>query len=188
MFSIKTVGSFRILPEEAVLSRGSCSYKRSACCSRVVLSKLLAARKANFLSLLVLGKKIAVLTCSRMLAKTIRHPLYSVAITHYQSPLTHQHEQHITLRQSIDRRTVEWQFCFLKHKLYIVTILECRVFILPFVFPDFFGWRWGMFKIEFLLKWCGFHLTLHYFLEVYTTLRCASVFLVDFFLNERDEL
>ena len=139
VFSIKTVGSFRILPEEAVLSRGSCSYKRSACCSRVVLSKLLAARKANFLSLLVLGKKIAVLTCSRMLAKTIRHPLYSVAITHYQSPLTHQHEQHITLRQSIDRRTVEWQFCFLKHKLYIVTILECRVFILLFVFPDFFG-------------------------------------------------
>ena len=30
---------------------------RSACCSRVVLSKLLAARKANFLSLLVLAEK-----------------------------------------------------------------------------------------------------------------------------------
>ena len=57
MFSIKTVGSFRILPEEAVLTRGSCSYIRSARCSRVVLSKLLAARKANFLSLLVLAKK-----------------------------------------------------------------------------------------------------------------------------------
>ena len=43
---------------------------RSARCLRVVLSKLLAARKANFLSLLVLAKKIAVL------AKTIRHPSY----------------------------------------------------------------------------------------------------------------
>ena len=44
-----------------------------------------------------------------------------------------------------------------------------------------------MFKIEFLLKWCGFHRTLHYFVEVYTILRCASVFLVDFFLDERDK-
>ena len=49
---------------------------RSARCLRVVLSKLLAAREANFLTLLVLAKKIAVLACSRMLAKSIRHPNY----------------------------------------------------------------------------------------------------------------
>ena len=48
---------------------------RSARCSRVVLSKLLAARQANFLSLLVLAKKSQCSKCSRMLAKTIRHPL-----------------------------------------------------------------------------------------------------------------
>ena len=48
---------------------------RSARCSRVVLSKLLAARKANFLSLHVLAKKSQYSGCSRMLAKTIRHPL-----------------------------------------------------------------------------------------------------------------
>ena len=41
-----------------------------------------------------------------------------------------------------------------------------------------------MFKIEFLLKWCGFHQTLHYFLELYTILRCASVFLVYRFFSE----
>ena len=46
----------------------------SARCSRVVLSKLLAARKANFLFLLVLAKKSQCSACSRMLAKTIRHP------------------------------------------------------------------------------------------------------------------
>ena len=39
---------------------------RRARCSRVVLSELLAARKANFLSLLVSArKKMAVLTCSQ---------------------------------------------------------------------------------------------------------------------------
>ena len=48
---------------------------RIARCSRVVLSKLLVARKANFLSLLVLAKKSQCSKCSRMLAKTIRHPL-----------------------------------------------------------------------------------------------------------------
>ena len=48
---------------------------RSARCSRVVLSKLLAARKANFLSLLELAKKSQCSKCSRMLAKTIRQPL-----------------------------------------------------------------------------------------------------------------
>ena len=48
---------------------------RNARCSRVVLSKLLAARKSNFLSLLVLAKKSQCSKCSRMLAKTIRHPL-----------------------------------------------------------------------------------------------------------------
>ena len=37
-------------------------------------SKLLAARKVNFLSLLVLAKKSQCTACSRMLAKTIRHP------------------------------------------------------------------------------------------------------------------
>ena len=39
-------------------------------------SKLLAARKANFLSLLVLAKKSQCTACSRMLAKTIRHPYF----------------------------------------------------------------------------------------------------------------
>ena len=61
--------------------------------------------------------------------------VYSAAITRYQSPLRHQRVQHITLRQSIDGRTVEWQFYFTKYKLYIVTTLECRVFILLFIFP-----------------------------------------------------
>ena len=62
--------------------------------------------------------------------------VYSAAITRYQSPLRHQRVQHITLRQSpIDGRTVEWQFYFKDYKLYIVTILECRVFILLFIFP-----------------------------------------------------
>ena len=137
MFSIKTVGSFRIVPEKAVLARGSCSYIRSACCSRVVLSKLLAVRKANFLSLLVLAKKSQ---CSHA-RECSQRPFVTpyIQLPYYQSPLRHQHVQYITLRQSIDRRTVEWQFCFLKHKLYIVTILECRVFILLFVFPEFFG-------------------------------------------------
>ena len=36
---------------------------------------MLAARKANFLSLLVLAKKSQCSACSRMLAKNIRHPL-----------------------------------------------------------------------------------------------------------------
>ena len=78
--------------------------------------------------------------------------VYSAAITRYQSPLRHQRVQHITLRQSpIDGRTVEWQFYFKDYKLYIVTILECRVFILLFIFPEFCGWRCGMFMIEFSL-------------------------------------
>ena len=47
---------------------------RSACCSRVVLSKLLAARKANFLFLLVLAKKIAVLEMLANARKDHRHP------------------------------------------------------------------------------------------------------------------
>ena len=57
---------------------------RSAHCSPV-LSKLLAARKANFLSLLVLAKKIAVLARSRMLAKTIRHPYVRTVEVHLDS-------------------------------------------------------------------------------------------------------
>ena len=85
--------------------------------------------------------------------------VYSAAITRYQSFSNHQHVQHIRLRQSIDWRTVEWQFYFMKHKLYIITVLECRVFILLFIFPYFCGWRCGMFMIEFSLKWCGFHQT-----------------------------
>ena len=46
---------------------------RNARCSRVVLFKLLAARKANFLFLFVLAKHRS--AC--MLAKTICHPYYS---------------------------------------------------------------------------------------------------------------
>ena len=42
-----------------------CKRNISARISRVVLPKLLAAREANFLSLLVLAKKIAVLACSQ---------------------------------------------------------------------------------------------------------------------------
>ena len=48
---------------------------RSACYSWVVLSKLLAARKANFFISTRAHKKIAVLACSWMLAKTI-HTTY----------------------------------------------------------------------------------------------------------------
>ena len=51
---------------------------RSAHCT-TVLSKLLAAREANFLSLLVLAKKIAVL------AKTIRHPYARTVEVHLDS-------------------------------------------------------------------------------------------------------
>ena len=49
---------------------------RSARYSRVVLSNLLGARKAIFLSLLVQKsqKKSQCSACSRKLAKTIRHP------------------------------------------------------------------------------------------------------------------
>ena len=47
---------------------------RSARYSRVVLSKLLAARKANFFICAGARKKIALLACLRMLANTIRHP------------------------------------------------------------------------------------------------------------------
>ena len=58
--------------------------------------------------------------------------VYSAVITRYQSSSKHQRvqhiTQHITLRQSIDR-SEEWQFCLTKLKLYIVPILECRVFI-----------------------------------------------------------
>ena len=62
--------------------------------------------------------------------------VYSAAITRYQSPSKHQHVQHITLRLSVASvdRSVEWEFCLTKHKLYIVTILKCRVFILLFIF------------------------------------------------------
>ena len=60
--------------------------------------------------------------------------VYSAAITRYQFPLRHQRVQHIMLRLSIDGRTVEWQFYFTKYELYIVTTLECRVFILLFIF------------------------------------------------------
>ena len=77
--------------------------------------------------------------------------VYSAAITRYQSPLRHQRMQHITLRQSIDGGIVEWQFYFTKYKLYIVTTLECRVFIPLFIFPYFCGWRCRIFMIEFSL-------------------------------------
>ena len=48
----------------------------SARCLWVVVSKLLAARKANFLSLLMLAKKLQCSACSPMLAKTIRQHLF----------------------------------------------------------------------------------------------------------------
>ena len=41
-----------------------------------------------------------------------------------------------SVSRSINWRTVESQFCFTKHKLYIVTILEWRVFILV-IFANF---------------------------------------------------
>ena len=50
---------------------------KRARCSQVVLSKLLAAHEANCLSLFMLPKKSQCLACSRMLAKTIRHPLHT---------------------------------------------------------------------------------------------------------------
>ena len=59
----------------------------------------------------------------------------TATITCYQSPLRHQRMQHIMLHQSINGRMVEGQICFMKHKLYIVTILECRVFYFIFYFP-----------------------------------------------------
>ena len=52
----------------------NCSQNLSECARLLVLPKFLRcsqARKANFLFLLVLAKKSQ---CSRMLAKTIRHP------------------------------------------------------------------------------------------------------------------
>ena len=69
MFSVsfQRKGTYGLLQAENI---------RSARCSRAVLSKLFAAREANFLSLLVLAKKVAVLACSRRLAKTIRHPFF----------------------------------------------------------------------------------------------------------------
>ena len=51
---------------------------RSARCSRVILSKLLAASKANFFISARARKKIAVLG---MLAKTIRHPFICLAVS-----------------------------------------------------------------------------------------------------------
>ena len=57
--------------------------------------------------------------------KHVRPPLRHMLISHI--------TQHNTLRQSIDRPE-EWQFCLTKHKLYIVNILEWRVFILLFIF------------------------------------------------------
>ena len=55
---------------------------RSARCLRIVLFKLLAARKleANFFISARARKKVAVLACSRILAKTIRHPRCSLAL------------------------------------------------------------------------------------------------------------
>ena len=63
--------------------------------------------------------------------------VYSAAITRYQSPSRHQHVQHITIRQSIDRlKNSRVAILLHKHKLYIVTILEWRVFILV-IFANF---------------------------------------------------
>ena len=53
----------KILPLPDLLSK----FKRS---------KLLAARKENFLSLLVLAKKSQCTACSQMLGKTICHPYF----------------------------------------------------------------------------------------------------------------
>ena len=69
------------------------------------------------------------------------HKLFGMLNEEKKIELTFQLSQHITLRQSIDGRTVEWQFYFTKYKLYIVTILECRVlfsfsFSLNFVVED----------------------------------------------------
>ena len=49
---------------------------RSACCS-----------KANFLSLLVLAKKLQCSACSQMLAKTIRHPSWSLVMSWLDRPV-----------------------------------------------------------------------------------------------------
>ena len=46
-----------------------------ACSCSPNFCSCLQARKANFLFLLVLAKKLPCSACSRMLAKTIRHPL-----------------------------------------------------------------------------------------------------------------
>ena len=56
---------------------------RNARCSRVVLSKLLAARKSNFLSLLVLAKKIAVLEMFANARKDHSSPLKLFPCTYY---------------------------------------------------------------------------------------------------------
>ena len=118
------------------------------------------------------------ITCSY-----IQLPFY---ITRYQSPLRHQRMQHITLRQSIDGSTVELQFCFLKHKLYIVTILECRAFIrFPLVF-------WLMVwhvqdRILAEMVWISPHITL-FSGSIHNTAVCFQYFLYTaFFLNERDK-
>ena len=74
----------------------------------------------------------------------------SAAITRYQSPSSHQRVQHITLCRSIDWRTIEWQFCFTKHKLNIVPVFN-NYFVVEVV---------GMFVIEFSLILCRFHQTL----------------------------
>ena len=76
----------------------------SARCSRVVLSKLLAARKGNFLSLLVLAKKShAVLACSRMLTKTIRHPFNASKMNNRRVQIMHQ----ASVVQKVDS-TIHW--------------------------------------------------------------------------------
>ena len=63
------------------------------------------------------------LTTTRFIAcSCIRPPLLVTSLPQNINACKH----HVA---SVDR-SVEWQFCLTKHKLYIVTILKCRVFIL----------------------------------------------------------
>ena len=56
-------------------------FKRVLICS--CYSNFCVARKANFSFLLVLAKKSQCSACSRMLAKTIRHP-FKALLTHFE--------------------------------------------------------------------------------------------------------
>ena len=67
---LKFLTARKILPLLDLLAK----FKQVLACSCSPNFALLEARKANFLFLLVLAKKSQCSACSRMLAKTIRHP------------------------------------------------------------------------------------------------------------------